>query len=55
MAESLADQVRESLRLAKERAWEEGYRACYEGRQRHNPHRKTEPNDTKVELRDLLQ
>jgi hypothetical protein len=40
MAESQA----ELIRRLREQAWAEGYQACYEGKQRHNPYKKPAEN-----------
>lgn len=37
-----ATRVAELIRAVRHDAWNEGYRACYEGKQRHNPYRKKE-------------
>jgi hypothetical protein len=41
----------ELLRLAQEQAWTDGYQACYNGQQRHNPYRKANPDASNTQLR----
>jgi hypothetical protein len=41
----MAQSQQEIVRAAREQGWSEGYQACYEGQQRHNPYRKPRPAD----------
>lgn len=41
----MAQTQQEIVRAAREQGWSEGYQACYEGKQRHNPYRKAQNSD----------
>jgi hypothetical protein len=41
----MAQSQQEIVRAAREQGWSEGYQACYEGKQRHNPYRKPKESE----------